>query len=357
MVRSAFVLAGAWLVIFAAGARAPLAAQDAPPPQPAGRSITFTGAKEIAEPAIRAALGYAAGAPIPDDPPRIATAIEKQYHEAGYTFARVTTQLDESSGALSVTIDEGIIDGVEFTGVDDALVRRLTDDFALRAGDVFNLRRARQALDVLLRPTRGAVRPARVDERTFTESGELANGRGTFNVVDRSGQRVLVVGLREPPGRFRIVPDFGEREDWFSGVDGFAPSLGMGIAVFDHKQFNHAFVAAHFSYKTAAERAGYALGFERPLFTTTRVFVGGEVHDLTTSDDLWRVSSLEASLAAIGPRVSLRDYYRRRGLQINAAVRVHPMVEAIVAWRGERQEALRTESDFSFWNGDEPFRP
>ena len=153
------------------------------------------------------------------------------------------------------------------------------------------------------------------------------------------------------------MPDLGEREDWFTSVDGFVPSLGMGIAVFDHQRYNHAFVAGHISYKTASERAGYALGFERPLFGATKLYVGGELHDLTASDDQWQVSSIEASLAAIGPRRSFRDYYRRRGVQINAALRVHPQVEPLFAWRGERHDALPTESDFSFWNDDEAVPP
>ena len=56
---------------------------------------------------------------------------------------------------LSLDIDEGTIDGVVFQGVDEKLARLFEKDFALRAGDVFNRRRARQALDVLLRPTSG----------------------------------------------------------------------------------------------------------------------------------------------------------------------------------------------------------
>jgi hypothetical protein len=68
------------------------------------------------------------------------------------------------------------------------------------------------------------------------------------------------------------------------------------------------------------------------------------------------VSSLEASLAAIGPRLSFRDYYRRRGVQIGAAYRPHPRVEVLGVWRSERHEPLAVESDFSFWNSDDPFR-
>jgi hypothetical protein len=336
-----------------------LLAQDLPPnaQQSAAivRSIAIAGAKEVAEPAILDAIGVTLGQPLASPPDQVSETIRQHYRDEGYTFARVTSELDAASGVLSVTIDEGVIDGVEFQGIDEQLVRRFHEEFALRAGDVFNSERARQALDVLLRQTRGAVRPGAIYTPTLTD-GERRR-RGTFDVVDRNGQRILIVGLREPAGRFKVVPDLGEREDWFSSVDGFVPSLGMGIAVFDHERYNHTFVAGHLSYKFASERTGYALGFERPLFGVTKVYVGGELHDLTASDDHWQVSPLEASLAAVGPRRSYRDYYRRRGVQINASVRPHPQVEALFAWRGERHEPLSTASDFSFWNDDEPFRP
>jgi hypothetical protein len=351
------VLAGAWLWLIAPLA---LPGQDLPPgTQQSGpiiRSIVITGAKEVAERAILDAASVKSGDPLADTPDHISETIQLHYRDEGYTFARVNTRFEAASGVLSVTIDEGVIDGVEFQGIDEQLVRKFSQDFALRAGDVFNADRARQALDVLLRETRGAVSPGTIHSPTFTDSGDLARRRGTFDLVDRNGQRLLIVGLREPAGRFKIVPDLGEREDWFSSVDGFAPSLGMGIAIFDHDRYNHTFVAGHLAYKLASDRAGYALGFERPLFGATKLYVGGELHDLTTSDDHWQVSPIEASLAAVGPRRSFRDYYRRRGVQINLALRPHPQVETLFAWRAERHDPLSTASDFSFWNGDEPFR-
>ena len=132
---------------------------------------------------------------------------------------------------------------------------------------------------------------------------------------------------------------------------------GSGAAVFDHDHFNHAYVAGHLSFKTASDRAGYALGFERPFFGRTKLYLGGELHDLTASDDQWQISGGEASLAAFAARRSYRDYYRRRGVQVSGALRVHPQVELLMAWRGERQEPLDVESDFSLWGGDDPFRP
>jgi hypothetical protein len=212
-----------------------------------------------------------------------------------------------------------------------------------------------------LQPTRGAVRPGHTTVTsgdTFHDSEEIQARRGgPFDLVDRGSQRILVVTLYEPAGRFRMLPDLGDREDWFSSVDGFVPSMGFGAAVFDHEEFNHSYVAGHLSYKFASERVGYALGFERPFFHTRKLYVGGEVHDLTATDDQWQLSSLEASLAAVGPRLSYRDYYRRRGIQVGAQFRPHPQIEFLGFWRSEREEPLPVTSDFSFWNSDDPFRP
>jgi len=305
-------------------------------------------------------MNVAIGEPLAGSPERVAEKVERHYHDAGYTFARVSAAFEAPTGTLTLTIDEGVIDGVEFEGVDDRIARTFAEDFALRSGDVFNRNRAMEALDALLRPTRGAVSPGRADDGAATTSAgatDLRRRSGAFDLIERNGQRILRVGLSEPSGRFKLVPDLGEREDWFTPVDGFVPSLGFGAAVFDHNHFNHAYVAGHLSFKTASDAVGYALGFERPFFTTTKLYVGVELHDLTASDDQWQISGGEASFAAFGARRSYRDYYRRRGVQVSGALRVHPQVELLMAWRGERHEHLNVESDFSLWGGDDPFRP
>jgi hypothetical protein len=334
-------------------------AQDLSPPaaQPpiTIRNIVISGTRELSEETVRQAVPVEVGAATSEPLEHIRDAVERRYREAGFTFARVTPIFDAATATLSLTVDEGVIAGVEFHGVDDSnVVRTFLNEFALRAGDVFNRERAMEALEVLLRQTRGAIRPGRL---YFYDASDLRARRGTFDLVDRNGQRVLLVGLAEPTGRFRLVPDLGDREDWFTPVDGFVPSLGFGATVFDHHEFNHAYVLGHLSVKAASHRAGYALGLERPVFRTRKLYLGGELHDLTATDDRWQVSSSEASLAAIGPRKSFRDYYRRRGLQINGALRIHPQAEVLFAWRGERHENLLVESDFSLWNGDERFRP
>ncbi len=346
-----WLFAGAVLATLAPGVHA----QEPPSPQPPPiiRAIRVVGAKELPEADLISAARLRPDAPLPAALDRIEDGVARRYRDAGYAFARVRAAFDDPTGALTLTIDEGVIDRVEFKGVDESLARSFARDFALRAGDVFNRTRAAQALDALLQPTRGAVRPGRAGG-PIAGSQPPTRRRAAFDLVDDHGERVLIVGLQERAGRFHL--DGTDREDWFTPVDGFVPAFGFGAAAFDHEQFNHTFIAGHVSYKMARDKVGYALGFERPFFSSSKLYVGGEVHDLTASDD-WQVSSLEAILAAIGPRKSFRDYYRRRGIQVNGAWRLAPEAELFAAWRDERQEPLSTETDFSVWNGDHAFRP
>ena len=346
------------LALLSALASPPVYAQEpvaTPQPPPIVHDIQIAGVKELSVQTVRDDIPAHVDEPFTSTPEQVVAAVEHFYRDEGFTFARAKADFDVASGVLKIWIDEGVIDGVEFEGIDAKLAKTFAEEFALHAGDVFNSRRARQALNALLRPTRGAVMAGRVD--TFTDSRQVGSGsRRTFDLVDRDGQRILRIGLREPAGRFKLTPTLGGREDWFTSVDGFVPSLDFGAAVFEHERFNHAFIAGHLSIKAASRNVGYALGFERPFFVAPQLFVSAEVYDLTATDDQWQISSSEAGLAAVGPRRSYRDYYRRRGGQISTALRVETHTEVLVGLRTERHESLATRSDFSLWNDEEPFR-
>ncbi|HEY6210716.1 MAG TPA: POTRA domain-containing protein, partial [Vicinamibacterales bacterium] len=125
------------------------AAQDAPPPQarPVVRDVKLAGAKEFSRNVILRAGHIVVGQPLPDGPDKIAQDIEQRYRDEGYTFATARASFDEASGALTLTVDEGVIDVVEFEGVAQRVASAFVDEFALRAGDVFNRARATQALN------------------------------------------------------------------------------------------------------------------------------------------------------------------------------------------------------------------
>jgi outer membrane protein assembly factor BamA len=127
--------------------------------------------------------------------------------------------------------------------------------------------------------------------------------------------------------------------------------------VYDRSGFNYTFIGGHASWKFGREDASYSLGVERPLLPATRLFVGAEFHDITTSDDLWRLNATEQTVASAGWKNTFRDYYRRKGVQVHVGMLPDDNHEVVVAWRSDRHQPLINESDFSLFRRDDDFRP
>lgn len=350
------------LLVFV-GALAPTMAGAQEPkaqPLPVLKSVSVEGATIFSREEILRSLELQEGNPLPKPAADLARDLERRYVREGYTYAEVTASFEAATGRLVLRVDEGRFDVIEFEGIEPALARKFEEDFELRPGDIFNRRHATRALSRLLAPARGAFTPSReaVSGTVFTSSRDLERQRRIpFNIVERGGKRTLVINLKKNTGRAGLFFGTEAREDWFSPVDGFAPALGFHTTVFDHEQFNHTYVAGHVSYKFGRDEPGYALGFERPLFGSPKLYVGAEVHDLTASDDFWRLSVTEQSLVALGFKNSFRDYYRRRGYQLTAILRAHPQHEVLAAWRDERHEPVANETTFSLFRDRHVYRP
>ena len=156
----------------------------------------------------------------------------------------------------------------------------------------------------------------------------------------RAGRTVLVVPLRWRTARTSLRTGADDREDLFSPVDGFAPALGFTSTIFDHGKFNHTVIDGYASYKFGREDPGYSLGIERPFFGGPRLFVGAEMHDVSATDDLWRLTTIEQTLVSVGFKNSFRDYYHRRGGQLFATFQAGQNNELSVMTRWDRHEPL-----------------
>jgi Omp85 superfamily domain len=309
--------------------------------QPVLTDLRIVGASVYTPEQLSGRQSLVVGQPLPMSPRDIAAAMQRRYVSDGYTFAQVGATID-ANGRLTIEVDEGEIDAIEFRGVGARVDERLRETFAIQPGEIFNRDQANRALRNALESMQGAVE--RGHDRVFTMRRD-------------EGRRVLEVNLRTRTDRSR--PFFGtqEREDWYSPVDGFNPAFGFHTTVFNANTFNHAYASVYGSYKTAAERAGYAAGFERPFLADGVLQVGGSIQDLTASDDRWRLSAVEQSLIAFTFRNTFRDYYRRKGWQVHAAVRPFSQHEWLVAWRDESHTALSNETDYGLFRDDHPFRP
>jgi hypothetical protein len=326
--------------------------------QPVVRDLVIDGATVFGRTEILRWIGVAIGEPLPAPPDELARELQSHYEREGFSRATVRAAFDETAGRLEVHVNEGRIDDIELVGVDRDLAARLADQFDIRPGDIFNRREVERAVHRMLAPARGAV-----ETTSGPVAGEVVHGTSkddrrvrAVDLVEREGRRVLVVRLLERHGSFGLNMGTESREDWFSPVDGFSPAIGFESVTYDHRHFNHAFVTGFVSYKFGAEDAGYAIGFERPLFAGPKLYFGGEIYELTASDDRWRLSTLEQSLVALAFKNSFRDYYRRRGYQLHAALRPHPSHEVLFAWRDERHESLENTTDYSFFRDDHRFR-
>lgn len=286
-------------------------------------------------------LGLKIGEPLPQAPEQLARELERLHEKEGYAFARVEPVFDEATGRLEFRGDPGRVDEVEVVGVDEKFAREIAERVKHATGGLVHRPVVTSTVKKLLEKTEGAITLA----------------RDPYQLVDRGGKRVLVVNLRTRDGRAGLSFGTGAREDWFTPVGGYAPALGFSATAFDTRRFNHTYVEGYGAYRFGSEKWGYSLGLERPIWHRPKLFVGAEVHDILASDDRWRLSVNEQSLVAMAFRNSFRDYYRRRGYQVNAALRVHPQHEILASWQQDRHEGVFNETDFSFFRDDHPFRP
>ena len=337
------VLAG-WVLV--GPARAGSAAQDRPaPPQPEQPVLTdvrIVGASIYTSEELQRRYGLMPGARLEKSLEDLEKSIKRRYKSDGYTYALVEVRLNDD-GVLTIDIDEGQIDSIEFRGVEGELEHRLREEFAVRPGDVFNRPQAARALDEALEFGQGAI--------------ERGGPQDAFTLIRDNGQRVLQVHLRTRTSRSDVFVGTHEREDWYSPVDGFNPAIGFESTLFDARRFNHTYLGGHVSYKFGPDRPGYSFGLERAFFAESILQIGASIHDMTVSDDRWRLSSLEQSLVAFGFRNTFRDYYRRKGYQLHAAVRPYANHEWLLAWRDEEQLGLANETDYGLFRDDHAFRP
>jgi hypothetical protein len=334
----------AWMLGASAAHAGPVFQEPSPAPQPEQpviSAVRIVGASVYTEEELRRRHRLAPGTRLDGTAEALAAAIKRHYKSDGYTFATVTAGID-AAGLLTVNIDEGQIDAIEFRGVDAPAEERLREEFAVRPGDVFNRAQAARALDEALSSTQGAV--------------ERRRSHDVFELIRENGRRLLQVHLHTRSSRSRVFVGTHGREDWYSPVDAFNPAIGFESTLFDSRRFNHTYWGGYVSYKFGPDRPGYSFGLERPFLSDGILQLGASIQDMTASDDRWRLSSGEQSLVAFGFRNTFRDYYRRKGYQVHAAVRPLSNHEWLIAWRGEEHLALANETGYGLFRDDHPFR-
>ena len=342
-----------WLLVLLSLGVSSAPAQEVPPqPQPLLKEIHLEGATIFTREDVVWLLKLREGSPLPKPPTEVAKALQDAYERDGYSEAKVTSAFDE--GRLSLSVEEGRIDDIEIVGVTRANADRMLRRLGIKPGDIYNTRVIGRATTRLTSESQGAIAVGQ-PRRNQPGGGHGESAPDHVVLERRGGRNVLVVPLRWRTAKVSSMFGSG-REDLFSQVDGFSPALGFSSTIFDHERFNHTYVNGYVSYKFGREEPGYSLGVERPLFGAPKLFLGVELHDMTATDDQWRLTNFEQTFASLGFKNSFRDYYRRRGAQVFAVFRMGPHNELSGMARWDRHEPLANSTTYSFFRDDAEYR-
>jgi outer membrane protein assembly factor BamA len=287
------------------------------------------------------------GERLPGDPGDLAQRLRERYEREGYGAVEVTAAFDSASGRLTLVVQERRVDDIEVVGVSESLATRVKQALIerVRVGDVYNARLVRRVVEEIATATEGA----------FVIGGDRGTGPDDIDLVERSGKHVLVVPLHKK--KFDASFSTDTREDLFNPVDGFSPGLGFRTTRRDDEGLNYTFVSGYVSYKFSREHSSFSVGFERKISHELGLFAGAEVHDLTATDDAWRLTAAEQSLVSLGFKNTFRDYYRRKGVQLHVSLRPTPHHEFLFSPRWDEHNPLENATDYSFFRDDESYRP
>lgn len=341
-----------WLLVLLSLGVSTAPAQDAPSqPHPVLKELHVDGATVFNREDILWMLKVREGSPLPKPPPDLAAALQEAYARDGYAEARVTSAFED--GRLSLTVEEGRIDDIEVLGISGEAAERARRRLGIKPGDIYNKRTIGHAVSRFVRESQGALEVGRPRHSRGRDPQSIP---GEVTLERRGPRNILVIPFEQRSAHGNLNGG-GGREDLFSPVDGFAPGVGYSTTIFDHARFNHAFLNAYVAYRFGRDAAGYSIGGERPIFRGPRLFLGAELHDLTASDDWWRLSSVEQTLAAVAFKNTFRDYYRRRGGQMFTVLRMGANHELSAMARWDRHEPLANATDFSIFRDHAFYRP
>lgn len=142
------------------------------------------------------------------------TAVIEHYRRDGYALAQISNvNFDSASGVLDITIDEGRVTRIEIEGLQRSQDFVVTREFSLRAGEIFNSKRARQGIDnihstglfenVSLMPQRlpqgGVLLKIKIEEKPYNvvRLGDYYQSeRGNLAFLELGNENVLGTGSK-----------------------------------------------------------------------------------------------------------------------------------------------------------------
>ena len=245
--------------------------------------------------------------------------IEKLYKDRGYDMAAVSCSV--ISDALIIDINGGLIDKIVITGN-----KRISDE---------------DILDALDTKVGMLYRRDEVDDAIRIMEDRLPY----FSEVDWEPERtddglnVIRIRVEEDTG-FKIRTDtVGD----FNRVHG----LRWGLKTEQESRYLGLEGALEFSYGFSSEIWNYQFAMEKSWFRRHRMSIGIDVHKLTDTNDWELVSDAEHVIAELILGEAWRDFYQRKGYELNFGQRLTPSTEFGIRYRDDKYKSLEKNNDWS----------
>ncbi|HMM20910.1 MAG TPA: BamA/TamA family outer membrane protein [Selenomonadales bacterium] len=180
--------------------------------------------------------------------------VEQYYHDQGFILARVSDVSMNPNGVLSVTVNEGVLEGVVVKGNDKTKTYVITREMKLKPGEVFNVKDARRSMQ-------------KVYNLGYFEdvNMKLNPGRDPNAVVLQTDV------VEQKTGMFSIGAGYSEN-------DGMVGIIELGDNNFRGTGDK---VKIHWEFGGKASDKNYSFGYTRPWLDSRQTSLGFSVYDMT----------------------------------------------------------------------------
>ena len=151
----------------------------------------------------------------------------------------------------------------------------------------------------------------------------------------------------------------GFDDDWFvfryNRVDGVFLGFRKKRETFRRRWGMQLYGGAGIGLKS--ERFQFQATLERSFFPAGSQFsIGGEIYDLTYTEDEWIIPSWENTLGAILIREDFQDFYRREGAGVYISQNFSRRAKLKIGWLEENHRSLDSVTNWSVFGGNKRFR-
>lgn len=250
--------------------------------------------------------------------------IQNLYEQKGYRMATVRKRYDPVSGQLTVDVDEGHIMEIRIEGTHRLRPERIRATLDIREGEIYIARR--------------------VEDAVVQMEMRIGKLESAHHRTDEEGVLTVVVREKKSP---QVTQEMDARYNRVEGLF-LGPSFTVNTVFGPQVTLR---LRGGYSFKL--ERWEGAFGVERSWFDRNRFGIGANWHDMTDTEDRWRIGDQEASALALLFGTETQDYFRRSGYELYVYQRMASQSTVRVGYQEDDYESLTKNTNWSLFHRKE----